>query len=53
MSLDRFQPLLNLPGLQWYSLQVGRAADELAAPRLPAESRIWGGVLLTLVTPPG
>lgn len=32
MSLDRFQPLLNLPGLQWYSLQVGRAADELAAP---------------------
>ncbi len=32
VSLDCLKPLLNLPGIQWYSLQVGRAADELAAP---------------------
>ncbi len=32
MSLACFKPLLLLPGIQWYSLQVGRAAEELAAP---------------------
>lgn len=30
MSLNCLEPLLKLPGIQWYSLQVGRAADELA-----------------------
>lgn len=38
LNLDFFKPLLPLPGIQWYSLQVGRAADELAAP--PFVSRI-------------
>jgi hypothetical protein len=32
LALDFFKPLLHRPGIQWYSLQVGRAAEELEAP---------------------
>ena len=32
LSLDFCVPLLHLPRIQWYSLQVGRVADELAKP---------------------
>jgi Tfp pilus assembly protein PilF len=34
MSLDYFKPLLKLPGFDWYSLQVGKAAGEMATPEL-------------------
>ncbi|MGP8201492.1 MAG: tetratricopeptide repeat protein [Limisphaerales bacterium] len=32
VRLDFFGPLLRFPGICWYSLQVGGAADELAMP---------------------
>jgi Flp pilus assembly protein TadD len=32
LPLDSCEPLLALPGIQWYSLQVGAAAEALATP---------------------
>jgi len=42
VALDCLTPLSALPGVHWHGLQVGRAADELAASAFAGRIADWG-----------